>query len=980
MRHLALSEFERQGGILLVFLITALSTACHDPVSVGEGAAETCHENGECLPGELCVKVDGPYLYGTCQYDEDAVIDIENETTSRCGNGIVEWDEACDDGAIDDCGECNADCSGPGSGSEACRSGELCCVGACVDGANDLQNCGACGTACHAGQQCNQGYCSCGAKAASFPGATNACTEFEECCAGVCTNVAFDPRHCGTCDHQCAEPLCIAGACQCPGGTDSCDASAAACRTDLLSDATNCGGCGTSCLLVAGGPDCVSGSCSCDGVTCGVGTECCDNDGQSVCIDTQTSPFNCGGCGQQCAVGETCENGVCACQGQGGCGIGQVCCSSGCSDFCACGSTPSCTDTCCNGDTCIDVSSSRANCGACDNACDGDKDCVNGSCVCPSGTDCGTQCADLNSDASNCGACGHVCTGGEACCGGACVDTQSAANHCGACNRACGGNCVAGQCECLGTPVDLSSDVNHCGACGVSCLTAMPGSNVLCVEGSCVFASCISGYADCDLDPLSNGCEARVDTDPLNCGECGTDCQGGACSFGSCDCGGAANIDFQTDPNNCGSCGNRCTALHAVRTCAAGTCTVGACLPGYVDCDASSGCETDANVNGNCGACGVTCAANQVCVDASCQSDNVILQLVGGDGHTCARRSDGVVFCWGVSDFGQVGDGASLNRTTPTELMNVDLHGHTVFIASGQDHNCAVVANGDVYCWGRNDKGQLGVGTSVTESLVPVKVPGLPSAALRVDGGKEHSCALLSTGAIYCWGRNDKGQLGDGTKTDRPNATRTLAINGATDLCTGEKHSCALIAGGTLRCWGENGKYQLGDDSNTERTAPVAVTRIGGASGNLGSAAEIDCFHLQTCARLINGDVVCWGDTAESQLGAGVGAPGPNGTKVVTPLMASKLAVGEQHGCVISSGAVKCWGRDDRGQIANGKVASAVAVTVAELSNIDAIGLGQKHSCAASGPDVWCWGSNSAGALGDGTTTDSLVPVQVTWP
>ena len=178
-----------------------------------------------------------------------------------------------------------------------------------------------------------------------------------------------------------------------------------------------------------------------------------------------------------------------------------------------------------------------------------------------------------------------------------------------------------------------------------------------------------------------------------------------------------------------------------------------------------------------------------------------IEEVAAGGGHTCARTSAGGVECWGANSAGQLGNGTRLVSATPTPISG--LPGMALSLAAGDRHSCALTMTGAVRCWGANDAGQLGDGTLLDRGRA-VEIQGVPSSQVRITAGENHTCALSAEGAVRCWGKNASGQIGDGTFISRRHATLLPGRMNATAISAGGRHTCAVTIAGEVHCWGAN--------------------------------------------------------------------------------------------------------------------------------------------------------------------------------
>lgn len=324
-----------------------------------------------------------------------------------------------------------------------------------------------------------------------------------------------------------------------------------------------------------------------------------------------------------------------------------------------------------------------------------------------------------------------------------------------------------------------------------------------------------------------------------------------------------------------------------------------------------------------------------------------------------------------------------------------------VAIESGSRHACAIIAGGQVLCWGDNDEGQLGDGTTADRPLPVTVLTGAGGAPLSgvtaLSAGDDHTCARLGSGQLRCWGDNVSGQLGDGTTTDRrfPVTVRTApgggALTSVASVNAGDGHTCARV-GAQVRCWGDNFAGQLGDGTTTTRPSPVTV-RVAPGGAALSGVASVQTGFWHTCARLTSGQARCWGDNGFGQLSDGTNidrsVPGAVLNSLGgTPLTGiAELFSGSWHTCArLTTGQARCWGDDGFGQLGDGdNVDKPFPVTVITihgepLTTITSLAGGGNHTCARiQNGRLRCWGRNGGGQLGDGTTTNrpTAAPVLV---
>ena len=279
--------------------------------------------------------------------------------------------------------------------------------------------------------------------------------------------------------------------------------------------------------------------------------------------------------------------------------------------------------------------------------------------------------------------------------------------------------------------------------------------------------------------------------------------------------------------------------------------------------------------------------------------------------HNCIILDDGSVSCWGNNSNGQLGDGTTTNRDSPTTVTSLGDGRTAIDIAAGNYHTCVILDNGSVSCWGDNSAGQLGDGTYQNQTT-PTLVADLGGNAIEIAAGRLHTCVILDDGSVSCWGSNFAGQLGDGTGAERnvPTQTDSLGENvTAVNIATGVYHTCVVLNDGTVSCWGDNEYNALGW-SNWSTAREEFSPRLTESLGPGRTAVILNAGLDFTCAILDDGSVSCWGRSRGNLLGDGNNSQQdfPTLTTVIQQ-RAIYITAGEIGICVIlEDNTFTCWG------------------------------------------------------------------------
>jgi len=350
------------------------------------------------------------------------------------------------------------------------------------------------------------------------------------------------------------------------------------------------------------------------------------------------------------------------------------------------------------------------------------------------------------------------------------------------------------------------------------------------------------------------------------------------------------------------------------------------------------------------------------------------LSVSSGFIHTCGITTNHSLYCWGGNTYGGLGVGDDLNPRYIPQQVGTDTNWAKVTI--GDYHTCAIKTTGALYCWGYNYEGNLGLGSNLTKQYNTPQRVGTSTRWASVSAGQEHTCGRLTTGALYCWGYDADGQLGVGDFDDHYQPTRVGASTNWTSVSAGGSHTCARLSSGSLYCWGDNSYTQLGIGAGSDKNTPRKV----GTSTRWSSVSGGGTF---TCARHQTGSLFCWGFGGNGELGQGKDDLDNHGTPQKVGISTNWLSVnaGTDHTCAkYKTGSLYCWGDGENGRLGLGDNLSkrTLPTKVGISTHWSSVDTGGFHTCAKySTGAIYCWGLNNVGQLGLDDANQRNTPVKL---
>lgn len=375
------------------------------------------------------------------------------------------------------------------------------------------------------------------------------------------------------------------------------------------------------------------------------------------------------------------------------------------------------------------------------------------------------------------------------------------------------------------------------------------------------------------------------------------------------------------------------------------------CPSGFEDCDGDGDCETETNSDrNNCGACAKPCAPWLECGAGECVRPETVVSVAAGRSFSCAAKAQGNVLCWGANEQGQLGDGTTVARVTPAEVAG--LHDAVEIIASG-DTACARRRDGTVVCWGDNQYGQL-ASLGGKSSSTPVAIPGVARVRALAP-----LTAIVADGSVVQWGHR---ACGSSVSEVRP--VTVAGAEGAVRV-TSEGTSCVVLRSGGVRCWGNAEEGSLGDGKPRQHTCswetlPRDVVGVAGAQ-------DVSFAGFAGCAVQADRRAFCWGTNQGLKFGTELpfrtSAPVESGAKDLV-----LVRLGLAHACGIDTESrVRCWGDNLYGALGRdfGTGRGTAALPVDGLPVVRRLAVGAQHACTVTrANEVFCWGRNDSGQLG----------------
>jgi cysteine-rich repeat protein len=404
--------------------------------------------------------------------------------------------------------------------------------------------------------------------------------------------------------------------------------------------------------------------------------------------------------------------------------------------------------------------------------------------------------------------------------------------------------------------------------------------------------------------------------------------------------------------------------------------------------------------------------------DNDCTVSAGAAQVIAGDEHACALFHTGDIKCWGAFDSGRLGylgqDQDVGDDETPADMPFVEVGAPVVQLALGSNFTCALLDTAEVKCWGSGQHGRLGQGGQVDMGTdeVPADIPAIDfggGTPIHIAAGAEHACAVMQSGELRCWGRNDQGQLGlpgvvNVGDDELPGDVSAINLGMgvvAEQVAAGTDHTCALLGGGGVLCFGLDAQGQLGtpgaaetvgDDEEPAASTPVLLSEL---------AVLIAGRFNHTCVAYDTDTIQCWGDGGSGRLGYGnTDNVGDNeDVSLLTPVDPvggdpTSFGMGTAHTCVrVGTTQIYCWGEGNNGRLGYGNTTDLLAPDMAQVNLAlplapRMVTAGREFSCATTeGSEVKCWGRNNRGQLGyglawntdlaDNEPIDSVGPVPI---